>query len=183
VGEGGHQQRADGVGEVPPLGGGGGGSVLDVHLDGGRRAHHRAACEALDVEEGFHGLVTGPVEDALGGPERVETPGHRLEPFSAELGRDGGEVGAGGGERPVQAGQRPGADLNLAAGFEGDAAAGRKGGPPGDRLQLGGRRAEARVGGGIGQKFELDTHEAPVRRGQAPLGDVPAQDVDVEVAP
>ena len=53
---------------------------FDVDLDGRRGAHHGPAGEALDVEVGLHGRVAGPVEDALRGPERIETPGHRSSP-------------------------------------------------------------------------------------------------------
>ena len=183
VGEGGHQHRAEGVGQAPAGGDASRRPGLDVDLDRGRRAHHRAAGEAFGVEEGLHGGVAGLVEDPPRRPEGVEPAGHRFEARPPQGGRDGGEVGGGGGEGVGQALQRRRADLDLAARFEGDAAAGRKAGPLGDRPQGAGRGPPARHGGRVRQEFDLDAHQPPVGGGQRPLSDVAAEVVEREVAP
>ena len=103
MGERRHQHWSDGVGEVPAGGGPGRRPGLDIDLDGGRGAHHRAAGEPLGVEEGLHGGVAGLVEDPLRPPERVEAPGHRLDADGPQGDRDGGEVGGGGGNGKAEA--------------------------------------------------------------------------------
>ena len=49
--------------------------------------------------------------------------------------------------------------------------------------QVGRSGPAAGVGDRIRQELDLDAHQAPVRRGQAALGDVAAEGVEGEVAP
>src|SRR5581483_8739865 len=60
-------------------------------------------------------------------------------------------------------------------------AAGREAGAFGDGPEVAGRGPPAGIGGGIGEKLDLDADQSPVGRGHRPFGDVPAEVVEREL--
>ncbi len=183
VRERGGEQRAGVVGAVPaPLGIGGRRAEVDVHLDGGRRAHHRATRRALRVEVRLHRVVARRVDATRPGWTRVEAQADQPDAAIAELGGERGGVGRNRRARGADAAQGRRAELDLPSGLEGEAAAG---GELGARLthQLGEDRL-GRVGEAQRQPLDLDAdppgsggeeallvdQAADVARGEGPAG-------------
>ncbi len=122
VGEAGDQGRAEVVGQRPPALDLVGPPEPDVHLDGRGVAHHGAPGRPELVEVALHGLVPGSHRDPLGHPQRVGSEGHELDPVVVAGRLEQVELDRSGPAHLVDRAERCGAQLELAAGLDGEPA-------------------------------------------------------------
>ncbi len=124
VGEHGDQDRAQLVRQppAPHMAEGSGLLVAGVHahLHGGGGAHHGAAGGAGTVETGLHGVVARFAQKAAGSLPGVVTEAHEGQSVPAQHRADGVQVGGDGGDALHQGGGGRRAQLQLAAGLNGE---------------------------------------------------------------